>query len=296
MARATTTIQSTIINAVQADPNLYDPTNTDPTKQGLTSTSQVAKWKLWTFVVAQAQNLFEQLVDLFKAEVEATVFSAAPGTPQWVQKQVLYFQYNASIPQVIQLNTTTLAPEYPIVNPAYRIITQCSVTTNLNKTALVKVAKAGPSALSTPERNALTSFLDKICFAGVKFKVISVAADFIMLTYDIYYDGQYSASIAQSTYDAINGFLATSNSTNFDGTISLSKLEDIIQAVPGVRDVVAKQVEVRPASVVAANAYKMVNANQVLLRNYNPFAGYMIVDTDAGRTLADTLNFIVSPN
>lgn len=293
MARAISTIQAQIVAAVQADKNLYDPTNADSTKQGLTSTSAVAIWYLWTYIQATAINIFEQLLDTYKAAIEAAVVLAAPGTPQWVQKQCLSFQWSATTPQIIQLDLNTYSPYYPIINKSLCIITQCSVTTTANKLALIKVAN-NSTALTAPQLAALTSYLDFLNFAGVYFQLRSVAPDFIMLGYDIYYDGQYSTSIATDCAAAIATFLNTSNSNNFNGVVTLSKIEDVLQAVAGVRDVVARDVEVRAYNVLAANATKLVVSKTVVLRNYTPFAGYMIVDTGVGRTLADTLVFTVS--
>lgn len=293
MARAISAIQAQIVAGVRAEKNLYDPTNADTNKQGLTSTSTVAVWYLWTYIQAVAINIFEQLLDLYKAEVEGFVATASAGTPKWIQKQVLLFQWSATTPQVIQFDTNNFFPYYPSVNPALQIITQCSVTTGPNKIVLVKAA-SNSTALTAPQLAALRSYLDFINFAGVYFQLRSVAADFIMLGYDIYYDGQYSSSIATDCATAINNFLNTSNQNNFNGVTKLSSIEDVLQGVVGVRDVVAKTVEVRAYNVLAANATKLVSGATTILRSCNPFAGYMIVDTGAGRTLADTLNFIVS--
>jgi len=293
MARTIATIQAQIVAAVQAQKSLYDPANSDPTKQGLTSTSTVSIWYLWTYIQATAINIFEQLLDVFKTEVETIVALAAAGTPQWIQKQVLNFQWSATSPQIIKFSTDNFYPYYEAVNPALRIVNQCSVATTPNKLALIKAA-SNSTALTAPQLAALTSYLDFINFAGVYFQLRSVAADFIMLGYDIYYDGQYASTIQADCEKALTDFLSTSNINDFNGVIKLSSVEDVLQGVTGVKDVVARQVEVRAYNVLAANATVMVAARSTVLRSFTPFAGYMIVDTDAGRTLADTLVYTVS--
>lgn len=293
MAREISVIQKQIINSVQADSNLYDPTNPDTTKQGLTSLSKTAIWNLWTYIIAVSISLFEQVLDIYKASIETDISLAAVGTAKWIQQQCFLFQWSATTPQVVQLNTTTFSPYYPVVNEDLRIVTQAAVTTTPNKLALIKVAN-NSVALTSPQQDALRSYLDFINFAGVYFQLRSVDADFIMLGYDIYFDGQYSSSIQSSVTTAITNFLSTSNFNNFNGTTTLLNIQDVIQAVPGVTDVVERQVEVRAYNVVAANATVMVSSYTTVLRNYVPFAGYMIVDTDAGRTLSDTLTFIVN--
>lgn len=295
MARDTQTIYNQIDESIKADINLYDPANPDPTKRGLVSTSKVAIWRLWAWIVASAINLFEQFADEFQRNVEASVALASPGTPSWYRQKVFEFQYSTTDPQIVQFNTTTFSPYYATVNEALRIVTACAVTTTGNKTAVVKVAKGGtsPTALDTAEKDALTSYLNKICFAGTQIQLISTASDKIMLGYDLYYDGQYSASIEADTFNAVNDFLASASANNFDGAITLSKIEDVLQSVPGMIDVVARQVEVRPDAIPSPNAYKMVDNYTVNLRNNQPYSGYFEVDSDSGRTLADTLTFTV---
>lgn len=293
MARSITTIQNQIIASIRGETSLYDPTNPDPAKRGLTSTSRVALWRLITYIIASGIALFEQLMDIFIADVEAQVLLSPPGTPLWVQSQVFKFQYSSTNPQIIQLNTTTLSPYYSEVNTTLRIVTQCSVNTSPNKIVVIKVAK-NLTPLTNDQQLALTAYLDFLNFAGVYFQLISTDPDLIKVGYDIYFNGMYSASIETNVKDAINNFLSSSNANNFNGTYYLSKLEDVIQSVAGVTDVVARQVEVRPSTIIAANAFKMVDNYQTLLRKYDTYAGYMVVDTDAGRTLNDTLTFIVA--
>lgn len=296
MARSTQEIYNQIIAKIEAEKKLYDPTNPDPLKRGLTSKSKVALFRLYAWTVAIAHNLLEQLMDIFKTEIETTVSKAAPGTPAWIQKQVFLFQYSDTTPQILQLDPDTMSTYYPTPNEALRIVTQCSVVTLPNKVVSIKVAKGGtsPAALTTTEKTTLAGFLDFINFAGVSFALISTDADFILLGADVYFAGQYAATIEANVKKAITDYLANLNSENFNYLVYLARLEDTIQAVPGVKDVVLKQVECRPAAVAAASATVLVDNYKVLLSKYRPYAGYMIVDTDAGRGLDDTLNFIVS--
>lgn len=297
MARSIAVIQAQIIAAIKGvpttyNPPLYDPNNTDPTKRGLTSTSQVAIWLQWTYVVAVAINLFEQVMDAFTTDVENRISRAAPGSPAWLQEQIFLFQYSATNPQIVQFDVNNFTISYPVVNPAYRIVTQCVVYTQPNKVVKIKVA-ANSTPLSGPQLAALTSYLNYINFAGVYFSLISAAADFLMVGADLYYDGQYATTIQADTANAINAFLATSNVNNFNGLVYLSELEDILQKVPGMKDVVLKQIEARSSVTPPASAVVLVNNYAEFRRNYQPFSGYMIVDTASGRDLASTLNFIV---
>jgi len=298
MARSIQTIYNEIVASVQSDTNLYDPTNPDATQRGLTSTSRTAIWRLWAWIVATAQALLEQLIDTYITEIEVIVDRAPSGTPAWLQYQVFKFQYSSTNPQVIQLDTTLFFPYYPTVSAELRIVTQCSVTTLPNKIVNVKVAKGGtsPTPLSIGEISALTSYLSFINFAGVYFNLISDDPDLMYLGVDIYYNGAYSGVIQLNVENAVNEYLANVNAQFFNYTIYLSKLVDILQAVEGVNDVVLRQVEARPHFVSEVDATVMVDNYQTITRSYNPYAGYMIPDTSAGRTLGDSVNYIINNN
>ena len=296
MARDTQTIYNQIDESIKADINLYDPANPDPTKRGLVSTSKVAIWRLWAWIVATSQNILEQLIDQYIVQIETTIDRAPAGTPKWIQDKIFKFQYSATDPQIIQLNTTTFEVYYPTVNETLRIVTQASVSNAPNKTVMIKVAQGGasPTPLDSTQKAALTSYLDFINFSGVYFNLISVDPDLMLVGADVYYNGQYSGVIQQRVEEAIGAFLADSNVNNFNYTIHLTKLQDAIQAVAGVTDVVLRQIEVRPDSVIPADSFKMVDNYTTALRQYNPYAGYMIPDTATGRTLADSINYIIS--
>lgn len=133
MARTISQIQTQINQQIQADPTLGPL---------LTSTSQTALWNLFSFVVAVAIALFEQLQDVFKVEIEAEIAAQPPGTPEWVVKEMLAFQYSSTNPQVVVFDLQGV-PNYPVVNPDLQIIKHCAVTpANVPGRALVKVAQA----------------------------------------------------------------------------------------------------------------------------------------------------------
>lgn len=56
------------------------------------STSKVAEWRLWTWIVATAIQAFEVILDLFKKEVQEKTDKITPGTVRWYGEQCLRFQ------------------------------------------------------------------------------------------------------------------------------------------------------------------------------------------------------------
>lgn len=283
MARTVAEIQAQIIATKEAQPELaiYQ------------SDSKRAIWRLWTFVMAVAIAIFEQLMDLYVATIEALVAKSPGASTLWVQDKMFKFQYSATDPQIVQL--VDLVPVYPVVDANKRIITACSVTTDVTNTVSVKVAKGNPyQALSAPEKTAAQAYIDTIGVAGINYVVKSQAADKIMIDADIYFQGQYSAVIQQAVIDTLNAYLQQLSIVNFNGSIKMSDLEGVIRNVTGVVDVVLNNVRVREDGVIYANGTDLIVNTSVIQRLYNSVAGYLIQETTPTHTFADTLNFIAS--
>lgn len=261
-----------------------------PVLSGLTSPSMVSLFNLFTFVVASCINLFEQVLDIFKTEIEDIAAKAVPGTNQWIQNEIFKFQYDATTPQIIEL--VDLEPAYPVIDTTKQIITRCTAKTLPNRIVSIKVAKSSPPAkLLTAELNALKSYLDIVGFAGVQPNVISIDPDRLYLKADIYFTGSYAAIIQASVIAAINTFLAN---LSFDGIVRVSALEKyILTNVPGVTDVVIEDLAMRANSVLFANTIYVVQGYDTQFNKYPTIAGYIIAEDTAGQTLADKLNFIV---
>lgn len=278
MARTIDDIQQQIITNVQATPELA----------GATSTSKRAIWRLWTYVVAVAINLFEQLQDVFLTQVESTVALSAPQTPQWVQDRVFKFQYDAANPQIIQL--IDLVPQYPVVNTDLCIVTRCSVRSSGSGRVQVKVAKSEPpEALDSLELAALQSYMNIIGVAGIAYNCTSAEADKLYVAASIYYQGGYSAVISDAVITAIDAYFA---GIPFDGNMKLLDLEIAIRNVPGVNDVVFDNVIARNDGTPYGSGTALVLNNTTISRQWATVAGYIVGETTSGATLVDTLTFI----
>jgi len=279
MARSIATIQATM-DAEQA-------LQTDLTT--LNSPSQTAIYRLWKFITSTIINYLEQLWDIYKAELETQISAAAVGSNAWLQSKVMKFQYSASTPQVLAVDSN-FAINYPTIDTTLQIITRCSVTTTSQRVCLVKVAKSDPPvALSAPELSSLSGFLSDLNFAGVNYVAQSLTSDKIYIDADIYYNGQYASTISANVIDAINAYLAA---IPFDGKIKLMSLIDAIQAVTGVTDVVLKNVAIRADATAFANKTYLVQNKTSIIPLYQMYAGYATEETTSGYTFTDTLVFI----
>lgn len=280
MARQIATIQATMDAEQALQTNLAT----------LNSPSQTAIYKLWKFITATVINYCEQLWDIYKAELEVKIANAAVGTNQWFKSKCLAFQYSVTTPQVLVVDSK-FAINYPIVDATLLLITRASVKTTTTRVVLIKVAKANPPiALSAPELSSLTGYINDLAFAGINYIVSSTASDQLYLKANIYYSGQYSATISASVIDAINVYLAN---IEFDGGIVLSKIFDAIQGVTGVTDCVFVDVAARADSTPFASKTYLVQNNTTIIRNYPTNAGYITEEISAAAyRFANTLTFI----
>jgi hypothetical protein len=278
MARKVEVIQAEIIAFKEAQPELAT----------LSSSSKRAIWLLWTFVIASAIAIFEQLQDLYLAAVEAVVARSAAASNLWVQDKMFKFQYSSNIPQIIQLINTV--PQYPVVNENLRIITACSVKRSANLAVNIKVAKGNTyQKLDAPELAAAQSHINIIGVAGINYTVISLDPDRLYIAADIFYAGQYSAVIKALVIQTIVDYLQLLSKVNFDGSLKMSDLEGTIRNISGVNDVILKEVKGRPLG----GAYTaLIQGTSIISRVWDPVAGYAVQEDTVGSTFLDTLNFI----
>lgn len=281
MSRTVAEIQAQIIAEKNAQSDL----------NGLDSTSNRAIWRLWTFITATCIAILEQIMDLYQTNIEAVVARSAGASTLWVQDKLFKFQFDAADPQIIQLIDTV--PQYPTVDATKRIITACSVTTDINNVVNIKVAKSSPyEALTTNEKNAAQAYINTIGAAGITYNVTSLDADRLYIDADIYYQGQYSAVISDSVIATLNAYMQNLSIVNFNGSLKMSDLEAVIRNVVGVNDVVLNNVRGRANSVLFAAGTDYILNTAIQNRLFSPVAGYMIQEDTATKTFADTLNFI----
>lgn len=279
MARSIATIQSTM-DAEQA-------TQTNLTT--LNSTSQTAIYTLWKFITSTIINYVEQLWDIYKSDLESIVASAPVGSSRWLQKKVLYFQYDSVTPQVLEIDSN-FAISYPVIDATKRLITRCAIITTPVKQVIIKVAKSEPPvALTTTEKNSLIGYVSDLSFAGINYSVVSLASDKIYIKGNIYYNGQYALTISDAVIASINTYLAN---IPFNGTVSILGLTDAIQSVTGVTDLLLVDVAMRAdATAFSAKTY-LINNKTNIITSYQSQAGYITEETTSGSTFVDQLTFI----
>ncbi len=265
---------------------MVDEKNATAALDGLTSSSTTAIYNLLFYVVAVCINIFEQLLDVFREEMELIALQAVPGTPSWLRDRVLKFQYGSVISLI------NFVPTYAVIDSTLCIVTRCAVKQSSDRRVTIKVAKGATvetlEPLDTPELNALKDYINDIKFAGTAIDVVSLGADRLKITAEILYKGQYvEATVLANVITAIEDYLA---GLDFDGTVTLvgsaanAGLVDAIQAVEGVEDVILGQVIGRP-ELVAVDSF----STTIVTRLYESVAGYIIREDTSGHELEDTL-------
>lgn len=245
------------------------------------------------YAVAVVVAVFEQLQDAYLAELSAVQAKTPAATAPWLQDRMFRFQYSATNPQTIQLNTTTMAYEYPVEDDNLKIVTACAVRTTVANQVLIKVAKDSPlAALGVSELAAAQDYVNTIGTAGITYIVQSDDADRISIAADIYYNAAYSAIIQATVIAAIDAYLEALSVSDFNGSIQLSNIERLIRGIEGVNDVVLQDVKVRYNSQSYGAGIDMVSSGDWLVRKYNTGAGYIIQEDTTSYTFADTLNFV----
>lgn len=322
MARSQQTIYSSLLNSyVVACANIGITIN--PARLG--TAAQWAAWAasgtafasqynlqgLFMWLVAGVCTGFEQILDLFTADAEATALAAPPQTSPWWQSVMFLFQFNATTPQVLQYNTSTQVWFYPGgVNPNYQVVFNCTVVPGAFGTTSIKIGAnnagvpgdmdtyAGAGALA-----AAKTYVNLLSVPGITMNVISGNPDKIYIKAIVTYNGQYAAliPIANGTVvKAIQNFLASIPANGIAGTnssVGLLKLTDLIaaaRAVPGVTDFELIDVNGRPdMTTFVPGVYNLVSGNDWLQNEYNSGlqgVGFMATENFSGYDINDPIH------
>lgn len=298
MARSINTIQNAIIASLVSAAAAAGETIT-PSEWSAYDYRQ-----LITYATAVVMSTLEQLWDAFTTLIEGKISAASPQTGAWFQAQMLKFQYDATTPQIIQLDETngTFAPYYPTVNSAFQIIKYCSVVNGAFGSTSIKVAAQSsglPVALSSPQLDAAQQYATELSVPGILLTVSSGNSDKIYIAATIYYNGLYASVIEANTISAIKAYLQTKSADNpngipFNGLFTLSDLEVAIKSVAGVKDLVFSNVRGRADGTVYPAGTSLVSSNTVIARQYSLASGYCETETTSGATINDSLTFIAS--
>lgn len=282
MARTIAQIKQTIIDAKNA-------TVLSTTLFKEEGGSQVGVFNMIADIFAILMNVAEQLWDIMSTNISNTVIKGGVGTGRWWRERILEFQ-NGDV-----LKYANGVYYYDVVNATKILVTFCSVTETGNKTIQIKVAKGiTPTKLTALELiGGLKDYVDFFRFAGTQIDLISLDSDKCYINANIYYSGQYFATIQASVNNAIIAYFnSISAGANFNGAIITTNVLKAIQSVDGVSYVKLNIIKVRQDTAAFSSAYTLfslpLSMDNVLV---NTYAGYVVGETTVGQTLNDSLTF-----
>lgn len=277
MARELEEIQESILEHKNASDSLSPlevlTTNEQNTLSGLTSTSKVALWRLWVYIISLAHFTMETLFDTFEIYILSLIDLNQIHTSIWYRERVLEYQHGFPFEQSTG-NYDNTGADTAVVNQSL-IISSASVE-ELAGRLKIKVAKTTGNVLaplSDDELLGLSVYLEKVKDAGNRLLIISRDPDEMQLNLDICFDPlvldgdgkRLDGTNDDPIGEAINGYLSD---LEFNGELIIRNLEDRLEAVEGV--VIA--------DTKSSSARFGTNIFEEIDKTYISDAGYMILD------------------
>ena len=233
MARTIEEIQGRILTAIASDQALSTQ---------LTSTSKVAVFRLFAYIIASSIWLLESIFDNHKKEIDTALYEQKSGTPRWYRNMSLAFQYGFDLLEDSDKFDNTGYTDDQI--EASKIIKYCSVKESIESNRLtIKVAGESGDALEPLDDTQITAFLQymsEVKYAGVKLNVVNNPADKLLLNMQIYRDvlviDENGVSILNGDKPVEKAIRSYMKTLPFDGVLVLNDLIAHIRAVEGVDD------------------------------------------------------------
>ena len=263
----------------------------------LNSPSQTSIYKLWKYIVAQCQNLLEQLMDAKKIELENVLAQGRAPSLYWVISKAYEFQYDATTPQLIYLDSN-LVPKYVTVDATKRIITRATALPNTGICYLYLAKNDPPVKLTSLELAAIQGYYSNtgngtvkgigIAAAGQSIACVSLDPDLLFMEATIYFYGQYAGNFKNDCLLVINNYISN---LGINPVIRTQDLVDKIQSVVGFSDISIVNLAFRDAATLFANKLYLINASTTIYPAVSISAGYMIGETTVGQTFLDKITF-----
>ena len=269
MARTIQEIQTLILQAKAQEPALNE----------LNSTSKVAIWRLWVYIIAVAIWSLEKIFDLHRADIGRRLSELKPHTARWYRSKALAFQYGFDLLTDSDKFNNTGHTEEQI--EASKIVKYSAVVESPNEGRLiVKIAGEQGEQLhpiTDAQKQAFEAYLQEIKDAGVRLSAVNYQPDVLHLQMKIVYDplvldsnGQSIIHATKPIETAIKDYLKR---LPFNGELVLAHLIDELQQAEGVRI---------PHLVLAQSKHIGTNGNygafEAIEISKIPTAGYFTID------------------
>lgn len=257
---------------------------------GLTSTSKVASYNLFAYVVAFVMWVQYQFFELFQAEVDEQLSNQKVFRSLWYRLRALEYRHGHPL---VQVNNDLIYTDdgYTEQEITDSLIVKRAAVIELEITnriiLFIKCAtevNGELAKLTEPQKQGVVDYFKRIKTAGTRLEVFSDDPDDLRLTIDFFYDPliltetgtRIDGTDNTPVQNAVREYL---KNLRFNGEFSVSELEDIIQGVSGCSN--------REAYIINAESNYQTPANWEVIENtIVANSGYMnIIDANL------TINF-----
>lgn len=258
---------------------IYQAKTQEPALESLNSTSKVAIWRLWVYIIAVAIWSLEKIFDLHRADIDKRLAELKPHTARWYRSKALAFQYGFDLlPDSDKFNNVGHTEEQI---EASKIVKYSAVVESPNEGRLiVKIAGEQGEQLqpiTDAQKQAFESYLQEIKDAGVRLSVVNYQPDILHLQMKIVYDPLVLDSNGQSITNAFNPIERTIKAylkkLPFNGELVLAHLIDALQQAEGVK--IPHLVLAQSKNITSSGEY---GAFETIEISKIPTAGYFTID------------------
>ncbi len=269
MARSIQEIQNIILQAKAQEPVL----------ESLNSTSKVAIWRLWVYIIAVAIWSLEKLFDQHRADIDKRLAELKPHTARWYRSKALAFQYGFDLlPDSDKFNNQGHTEE---AIEASKIVKYSAVIESKNEGRLiVKIAGEQGDTLqpiTDAQKQAFEAYLQEIKDAGVRLSVVNYQPDILHLQMKIVYDplvlDSNGQSIIHATHPVETAIKDYLKRLPFNGELVLAHLIDALQQAEGVK--IPHLVLAQSKNITSSGEY---GAFETIEISKIPTAGYFTID------------------
>ena len=251
----------------------------EPALSELNSTSKVAIWRLWVYIIAVAIWSLEKLFDQHRADIDKRLAELKPHTARWYRSKALAFQYGFDLlPDSDKFNNQGHTEE---AIEASKIVKYSAVIESKNEGRLiVKIAGEQGDTLqpiTDAQKQAFEAYLQEIKDAGVRLSVVNYQPDVLHLQMKIVYDplvldsnGQSIIHATKPVETAIKDYLKR---LPFNGELVLAHLIDALQQAEGVK--IPHLVLAQSKNITSSGDY---GAFETIEISKIPTAGYFTID------------------
>ena len=258
---------------------IYAQKAQEPVLESLNSTSKVAIWRLWVYIISVAIWSLEKLFDLHRTDIDKRLTELKPHTARWYRSKALAFQYGFGLSLDSDKYNNQWFTEEQI--EASKIIKYSAVVESKNEGRLIiKIAgEQGEQLQPITERQkqAFEEYLQEIKDAGVRLSVVNYQPDILHLQMKIVYDplvldsnGQSITKATKPVEMAIKDYLKR---LPFNGELVLAHLIDVLQQAEGVK--IPHLVLAQSKNITSSGEY---GAFETIDISKIPTAGYFTID------------------